>query len=505
VQSRSNPFGKEPLWQRFPRAQRIAHMSLTAPVFLFLFLPLILPLYIILPNRFRNALLILASLMFYVWGEKLLVGFLLASIGINYAIGLGISRETNRRRAKLFLAVGAAANLGLLIACKYAGFIVGNLNGFLAVLSISPVPLPGLQQPLGISFFTFQSLSYLADIYRGDAKPAGGPSLLALHLAFFPKVIAGPIVKYKDIAGQLSSRIVDREGLSEGIRRFIIGLGKKIIIAGTVAVPADRIFGLRTDQLTPATAWLGAICYTLQIYYDFSGYSDMAIGLARMFGFRLTENFNYPYVARSIREFWQRWHISLSTWFRDYLYIPLGGNRRGPARTYLNLMIVFLLCGLWHGANWTFVVWGAFQGCFMVLERSGIVGKLTRNFRIAEHVYALLAIIVGWVIFRAPTLSGALGYVGAMVGIGQHAGTAPSATMFVDAEVALTLVVAVLGCAPLLPSLAMPSARATERLGWSAGGAGTMILDLSAMGMILIYSMMLIAAGSYSPFIYARF
>ncbi|HUW31202.1 MAG TPA: MBOAT family O-acyltransferase [Planctomycetota bacterium] len=488
-------------------------MSLAAPVFLFLFLPVVLLLGLGLRGRFRNVVLIAGSLVFYLWDEKLFGVLLLASIGINYAIGLGMGRVTDRRAARLLLVLGAVVNLGLLVACKYANFIVANVNGLLGVASIPPVQLARVHLPLGISFFTFQGLSYLVDIYRGEAKPAGGPGQFALYLAFFPKVIAGPIVKYKEIAGQLASRSVNRQDLADGIRRFIIGLGKKIIIANALAVPADRIFALRTGLLTPATAWLGAVCYTLQIYYDFSGYSDMAIGLGRMFGFRLPENFNYPYVSRSIREFWQRWHISLSTWFRDYLYIPLGGNRSGTARTYVNLMIVFLLCGLWHGANWTFVVWGAFQGCFLILERirkrspsppleRGLGGE------VFHHAYALLVIIVGWVIFRATTLGGALGYLGAMAGIARGSASAPGAAFFVSAELPALLAVAILGAAPLLPGLAALRARAaagfTGFIGRAVGTAAAMA-DLGVMGLILVYSTMLIAAGTYSPFIYAQF
>src|SRR5262245_16484945 len=290
------------------------------------------------------------SLVFYGWGEPRFVLIMLVSIAANFGFGLWLDRIRGGRGSCALLSVAVTVNLGLLVVYKYAAFLAGNANTALRLIGASPVALPVFVLPLGISFYTFHALSYLVDVSRRAADGQRDPAAMGLYIVFFPQLIAGPIIRYKDIAGQLVHRMGTRETFALGIQRFVIGLGKKMLIANTVAVPADAIFALPPEQLTLALAWLGIVCYTLQIYFDFSGYSDMAIGLAQLFGFRFPENFNYPYVARSMTEFWRRWHISLSTWFRDYVYVPLGGNRRGAARTFLNLWIVFFLCGLWHGA-----------------------------------------------------------------------------------------------------------------------------------------------------------
>src|SRR6185436_9027443 len=323
-----------------------------------------------------------------------------------------------------------AVNLASLAFFKYAGFLAANLNALLGATGLGAVPVPAVVLPIGISFFTFHAISYVVDVYRRDAVAQKGPVEAALYLLLFPQLIAGPIIRYRDIAAQLTARVVDLDGFATGVRRFVVGLGKKMLIANIVAVPADRLFALPAGELTAAHAWLAASCYTLQIYFDFSGYSDMAIGLAQLFGFRFKENFNYPYVSQSIQEFWRRWHISLSAWFRDYLYVPLGGNRVAPGRVYLNLVTVFFLCGLWHGASWTFVVWGLYHGAFLVLERLGLAAWLGRMPRALRHVYALLVVMVGWVFFRAESLSAAAGLLQAMAGFSPADPTAYGVTWY---------------------------------------------------------------------------
>ncbi len=356
-------------------------MLFSAATFLFLFLPVLLLLYFLCPRRLRNLLLLTASLLFYVWGEKTYVFVLLASIAVNYTLGLWLDGLRTARGRRLAIALAVFANLGLLATFKYAVFLLQNCNVALAALHLAPLPVPNIHLPLGISFFTFHALSYVIDVYRGEVRALKDPIAFALYISFFPQSIAGPIVRYSDLATQLVRRRFFRAGFAEGVRRFIFGLSKKMLIANTLALPADAIFGLPPEGLSAGLAWLGITCYTLQIYFDFSGYSDMAIGLARMFGFDFKENFNYPYVSRSVTEFWRRWHMSLSSWFRDYLYIPLGGNRRGTIHTYFNLLAVFFLCGLWHGASWAFVGWGLYHGGFLVLERTRPGAGSTRRRR----------------------------------------------------------------------------------------------------------------------------
>ncbi|MHC4201080.1 MAG: MBOAT family O-acyltransferase, partial [Planctomycetota bacterium] len=408
-------------------------MVFSSPIFLFLFLPFVLVLYVISVRReLRNPVLLVASLFFYAWGETWFVLIMVASMAANYLFGLWVDRVRERPWAKLAVACAVVFNLGLLGAFKYANFLVDNLNALSSVVGIPPVGLGKVHLPIGISFFTFQAMSYVIDVYRRDAEVQRNPVNVALYISLFPQLIAGPIVRYRDVAKQLVERVMSREDFAYGVRRFIMGLAKKVLIANVVGGAADGIFGnphaspavagVPLGHLTPALAWLGVVCYTVQIYFDFSGYSDMAIGLGRMLGFRFLENFNYPYVSRSVREFWKRWHISLSTWFRDFLYVPLGGSRRTPARTHVNLVAVFLLCGLWHGASWTFAIWGLYHGVFLVAERTRFgrwIGSLPAP---AGHLYTLLVVLAGWVIFRAETASQAAAFLAAMMGFARGAG-----------------------------------------------------------------------------------
>jgi len=362
----------------------------------------------------------------------------------------------------------------------------------------------GIRLPIGISFFTFQALSYVIDVYRREGAAQRNPLNFGLYIALFPQLIAGPIVRYRDIAIELAERTVNVDGFARGVRRFVIGLGKKMLIANVLAAVADKIFALDPHSLDAGTAWLGTLCYTAQIYFDFSGYSDMAIGLGLMFGFHFLENFDYPYVARSITEFWRRWHISLSTWFRDYLYKPLGGNRSGRGRTYVNLLVVFFLCGLWHGAAWNFVVWGLFHGTFLVLERV-VRGERRAGGSWIGLPYTLLVAMVGWVFFRAPSLAHALEHLRAMFGFGHGDGRAVHAGLYLDRLVWTVLIAALVGSTPCVRALG----RWRER---RLAGRSADALDLALEGAsvvcvfaVLVLASMRLSAGTYNPFIYFRF
>jgi alginate O-acetyltransferase complex protein AlgI len=481
-------------------------MVFSSAVFLFLFLPAVLGLYFILPGRLRNLLLLVVSLFFYSWGEKLYILILLVSITGNYGFGLGLDRLPRRGWAQVLMALAVVFNLGLLGFYKYAEFVAENLNSLLVPLHLPPWNPGPLHLPLGISFFTFHALSYVIDIYRREVRALTNPIDFALYISFFPQSIAGPIVRYHEVAAQLGRRVITTEGFAAGISRFVIGLAKKMLLANTLAFPADAIFGLPAGELTAGLCWLGIVCYTLQIYFDFSGYSDMALGLASMFGFRFPENFQYPYVARSVTEFWRRWHISLSSWFRDYLYIPLGGNRHGRVRTYGNLVLVFYLCGLWHGASWAFIVWGLFHGTFLVLERMGLGRWLERQWTPLRSAYVLLLVMVGWVFFRAPTLEYALYYLQGLAGLGSGSGAVFFPALYLNAEVHLALLAGVAGSLPWLPSVAELTARLGTRgrlaSVWHAAHAFAPVL---AVAGLLVASAMMLAAGTYNPFIYFRF
>jgi len=487
----------------------------STPTFLFLFLPLVLALHFALPRRWRNGLLFAASLLFYAWGEQEVALVMLASIAGNYGFGRWVHAALEAGRggaARAAVALAVTFNLGLLVVFKYAGFLVANANALLGGGAAGPLPDPGIELPIGISFFTFQALSYVVDVYRRDAPLQRNPVDFGLYIALFPQLIAGPIVRYRDIARQLASRVVDLAGFAGGVRRFVVGLAKKVLIADTVGKAADRIFdGVPGDELTTALAWLAVACYTLQIYFDFSAYSDMAIGLGRMFGLRFRENFDYPYVARSVTEFWRRWHVSLSTWFRDYLYVPLGGNRRGALRTYRNLLIVFVLCGLWHGASWTFLAWGAYHGAFLILERVGARRALERAPSPLRRVYLLLVVMVGWVFFRAETFGQAGAFLRAMAGLAGGDPVLHPTAMYLLPDVAWALGLGALGSTPVLRRAALllggregASEGAGLRADLALPAAVGVACDLSLVVLLLV-SMAFMAAVTSNPFIYFRF
>jgi alginate O-acetyltransferase complex protein AlgI len=482
-------------------------MLFSSPLFLFLFLPVSLAVYFTVGRRFRNGLLIAASLLFYSWGEGTYVLIMIAIIAVNYILGLLIQSLSAGTPSRLMVALAVVVNLGLLIVFKYSNFLVHQLNPLLSIVRVPTLALPPVHLPLGISFFTFHALSYVIDISRRKVR-AGTPLDFAFYMTFFPHAIAGPIVRYGDIAQQIRQRVVTSAGFAEGVRRFIIGLAKKVLVANSVAVTADAIFALPERELNFSLSWLGIACYTLQIYFDFSGYSDMAIGLAKLFGIDFLENFNYPYVARSLTEFWRRWHISLSTWFRDYLYIPLGGNRQRPVRTYVNLVAVFFLCGLWHGPSWNFAAWGLFHGLFLVLERRRLGRVIDSLWAPARHLYTLTVVSIGWILFRADNLHHALAFLGAMAGLGRGAGLAYHPALYVDTQVVLALIGGAIGSAPVLPLLGRLRA---DRLAPDSGPVrmllrnGLAISELASLSLLFLTSAMLLAAGTYNPFIYFRF
>ncbi|TGM96777.1 MBOAT family protein [Leptospira yasudae] len=389
-------------------------MVFSSVVFIFLFLPLALLLYYIAGKRYRNVILLLVSLLFYFWGEGEYINVMLASIIVNFSVGFLITKY----RSYGLLVVGVFLNLLILGYYKYFNFFQQNLSFIFNSSLTLDLDYKKVHLPIGISFFTFQSISYIVDVYRKETIPQKNIFNLALYISLFPQLIAGPIVRYSHIAKEIEIRNENLEDFIAGIQRFIIGLSKKILIANNVAVIADGIFSIPSGSLSTSLAWVGILSYTLQIYFDFSGYSDMAIGLGRMFGFHFEENFNYPYAASSVKDFWRRWHISLSTWFRDYVYIPLGGNKIGNGRTYFNLIFIFFITGLWHGANWTFVIWGLFHGFFLLLERIFFERWLNRTPILFRKSYVILVIMFAWVFFRVEDMSAAFSYICKMLGIG---------------------------------------------------------------------------------------
>lgn len=385
-------------------------MVFSSVVFLFFFLPFVFLCYFLVPFRFKNLILLLFSLLFYAWGEPTYLFLMIFSILANYLFGILIEWST---RKKTVLTFSILLNIGILCYFKYTIFFIGVLNG---VLHTYATPKP-ISLPIGISFYTFHALSYLIDVYRKKERAQKNLFDLSLYISFFPQLVAGPIIRYNTVADQLKKRVFSSEDMAEGIRRFIIGLSKKVMLANTFGKVADDLFSTPIHDLSTASAWIGILAYTLQIYFDFSGYSDMAIGLGRMFGFHFLENFNYPYISQSISEFWRRWHISLSSWFRDYVYFPLGGSRVDAKwKVYRNLLIVWSLTGFWHGASWTFIAWGAYYGMLIILEKAGLEPVLSRLWKPIRHLYVLFIVMIGWVFFRADNFPYAFHYIQTLLG-----------------------------------------------------------------------------------------
>ena len=471
-------------------------MVFSSLVFLCIFFPLVFLLHWVIPNRkVKNGLLLAASLLFYTYGEPVYILLMLTSALLNYVFALLIKKYEK----KLFLILAVVANLAILGIFKYTGFLVSNVNALLGLA----LPVPQISLPVGISFFTFQALSYVIDVYRKEVAVQKNYGKLLLYISFFPQLIAGPIVRYKDIAREIDERTVTVRQIAFGLRRFIVGLGKKVLIANAMGAAADYIFNHGAANINILAAWIGAAAYLMQIYYDFSGYSDMAIGLGKMFGFHFKENFNHPYIASTVQEFWRRWHISLSSFFRDYVYIPLGGNRKGKFRTVLNRIIVFFLTGLWHGANWTFILWGLFHGFFLLLEEFvPLIKKLPKFLR---HIYTILAVTIGFVVFRADTIGEAVLYIGQMFsGFDFSAGAMSFAIQALTPYFIAMLAAAILCCGPF--------AKLTERVSGlehkealTAAENKLQIASFVLAFLLLGWCIIRLAGGSYNPFIYFRF
>ena len=463
-------------------------MVFSSMVFMCIFLPVVFILHCILPGiRLKNALLLLASVLFYAYGEPVYIILLFVSTLLNYFCACLI--ESSKYK-KVILTLAVICNLGILIVFKYTDFILGTVN----TLTGLHLPLPQIRMPIGISFFTFQAMSYVIDVYRGTTKAQKNYAKVLLYISFFPQLIAGPIVKYHDIAQEIDNRTQSLEGVSLGIRRFSAGLCKKVLISNTMGLVADQLFGASAGNINAAGAWLGAISYMLQIYFDFSGYSDMAIGLGWMFGFHFKENFNYPYISGSIREFWRRWHISLSGWFLEYLYIPLGGNRKGKFRTVVNKMIVFLCTGIWHGAAVNFLFWGIYHGCFLMLEEyvPWIGRKGSKLKDVFQHIYALLVVCIGFVFFRADTMSQGLFWIKEMfTGFTWNAAAMSFAVQQITPVFLVTLAGALIACCPVIKTV--------NNKKWYAPFAYV----CSLLGLVVC--MLSLASGTYNPFIYFRF
>ena len=468
-------------------------MAFSSIPFLCAFLPVVFLIYCMLPSmKVRNFLLILVSLMFYAYGEGIYVCLMIGCAFLNYLFALANER-CGAKMGKFLLVFVVMLNLGMLGMYKYAGMAVETLNRIAGL----DWPVPSVRLPIGISFFTFQALSYTVDVYRGKNKAERHFSRILLYISFFPQLIAGPIVKYNDIAKQLEERQVTLTGCASGLRRFIVGLSKKVLLSNTMGAAADYVYALPFGELSAPSAWIGAAAYMLQIYFDFSGYSDMAIGLGRMFGFCFLENFRYPYIAGSIQDFWRRWHISLTDWFREYLYIPLGGNRKGKTRTWLNRLIVFFATGLWHGANWTFVLWGLFQGAFLTFET--VCPKIVKKLGWLRHFYVLLVVCVGFVLFRADNVMQAGVMLRTMfTGFHQTREMAAATAAICDRLFVVTFFAAAICAMPLKEWVCKIQQK------WKCGAV---LGGMSYVGslFLLLACMMSLAGGTYNPFIYFRF
>ena len=472
-------------------------MVFSSSVFLLLFLPAVYLINALVSNVLKaktiwsNCFLVLASLFFYAWGEPVLVLLMIAVILLNWFCGKRISSSAGiRRKGWLFLAV--AGDLSALGYFKYMDFLIRTVNGLMG----REMPAPSqIALPIGISFFTFQAISYVIDIRRGKTETSASLINTALYISFFPQLIAGPIVKYRDICQQIEKRTVSWDRTAEGFRRFIFGLGKKVLIANVLGLCVDTVYSYNPELIDPRAAWIAAVAYTFQIYYDFSGYSDMAIGLGKMFGFDYPENFNDPYLSSSISEFWRRWHISLGTWFREYVYIPMGGNRKGRAWTYFNLAVVFLLTGLWHGANFTFILWGAFHGFFVIIERAGF-GKFLNKKRIIGMLYCFLTVTFGWVLFRMEDAWSAVMIVSRMIRPWHYLQIAAiPADAYLDLKTVTMLIVSAAGAGALRK--VVPE-KWKEK--WKNSAAEAVFCTV-----VLILCIAAIASDTYNPFIYFQF
>ena len=469
-------------------------MVFSSLLFLFRFLPAVLILYYIAPRKLRNVILLLFSLFFYAWGEPKYVFLMLFTITMDFFIGKGIDKakkEGNQKKAKRFLMTSILVDLSILGFFKYADFLIGTVN----TLTGAGIPLLGIPLPIGISFFTFQTMSYTIDVYKGSTEVQKNWIKYGTYVSMFPQLIAGPIVQYKTIAEQMEHRKENTSDFSEGIHRFMIGLGKKVLIANNIGALWDAIAVLPVDGLAAGTAWLGALAYTFQIYFDFSGYSDMAIGLGKMFGFHFLENFNYPYISKSITEFWRRWHISLSSWFKEYVYIPLGGNRCKIAKQIRNILVVWMLTGIWHGANWNYVLWGCYYGALLLIEKLVLKKVLNRLPGIIQRIYTMFFVVI---IFKCEDMAYGISYLKAMFG-GFGQGLWNNETIYLLGNYAVLFVLAILG-STMLPKKAAGVVLGGRKRTWAEN-----VIYIAFYAVIFFVSVAYLVDATYNPFLYFRF
>ncbi len=473
-------------------------MVFSSLIFVFTFLPLAILIYYIVPHRFKHLVLLLFSLLFYGWGEPFYIILMIITSSFDYTCGLLLGRYDNRPvLRRTILVISVVVNIGILCFFKYYSFIVTNINS-LTGLNITDLKLP---LPIGISFYTFQAMSYVIEVYQRKVKVQKNIIDFGTFVTMFPQLVAGPIVKYGEIADQLKNRRESRDLFGEGVQEFIAGLAKKVLIANNIGILWDSVKSTPISDLTILSSWLGIIAFTFQIYYDFSGYSNMAIGMGKMFGFKFLVNFNYPYIAKSVTEFWRRWHISLGSWFREYVYIPMGGNRVGTLKLYRNLIVVWFLTGLWHGASWNFVLWGLYFGLFIIIEKMFLGRLLGKLPGFAGNIYTLLVAVIGWVLFEFESLSKCGAYLGLMFGAGRSGSAAASfldsqALYYLSANAALFVIAA--ACATPFP------ARLADRLRHKAGQIGTIAFPAFNMALLFITAAYMVNE-SYNPFLYFRF
>ncbi len=466
-------------------------MVFSSLMFMFIFLPVVLAVYYILPRRFRNAFLLIADLVFYGWGEPVLISLMLVSIAVNYAAGLLIAKwQSDEKKKKTVLILSVIIDLGMLAFFKYAGFAAKNIGTLLPSLHI---PVPKIPLPIGISFYTFQIMSYTIDVYRGDTSAQKNIVAFGTYVSLFPQLIAGPIVRYRDVDAQLSQRRENPEQFAKGVRLFLLGLAKKVLLANPMGLLWDTL--RETENAGALAAWVGVIAFSFQIYFDFSGYSDMARGLGNMLGFEFLENFNFPYISKSITESWRRWHISLGTWFREYVYIPLGGNRRGKARTLLNLLIVWMLTGFWHGASWNFILWGLYFGIILILEKLFLLKALEKLPAVVSHLYSLFLIAFGWVIFYFADDVGGLPALLDFV-----------PRLFSGGVASADAVTAILGGIPVLLAACIASTPLVRNIYFKLRNKkGFTAVELAASAVILLLCTASLVSDSYNPFLYFKF
>ncbi len=470
-------------------------MVFSSLTFLFAFLPIVLVLYYLMPNnKAQNVIILISGIVFYAWGEPLYVFAMLLSTAIDFCAGLIIHKYDDKPKVRLAcLIVSLVMNIGLLSVFKYLGFLINSANMWFGW----NIPNPNLPLPIGISFFTFQSMSYTIDLYRRNIKVQKNPVSFIAFVSLFPQIVAGPIVRYEDVQNEIDNRTITEKMVGDGICRFITGLGKKVLIANNIGMLWTTVKAMEYTELSAATAWLGILAFTFQIFFDFSGYSDMAIGLGKMLGFHFLENFNYPYISKSITEFWRRWHISLGSWFRDYVYIPLGGNRKGPAKHIRNICIVWLLTGIWHGANWNFIIWGVYFGILLLIEKF-FLGKILQKLpAFVSHIYTLFLVVISWAIFAIEDMSKLGKFLAAMFGAGGS--FADNTSMYLLVTNAILFVILAIAATPAPKKIAE---KLLTKLGENP--AGTVIKNVAFVAIFIICTAFLVA-NSYNPFLYFRF